>query len=154
MPPVLHQVADRLGASAAWLCAIHCALWPLVLALAPAFGAWMWTGWEEAFVVFAAVLGLGSLAVGYRRHRVFRAFWFLLPGLALLIVATVTEIHEHLVWHAVMMTAGGLLVGIAHLVNLRLCHGHVHDASCGHLPQPAADSDPEHAPATISALRT
>ena len=27
---------------------------------------------------------------------------------------------------------GGLLVGVAHLVNLRLNHGHVHDASCAH----------------------
>ena len=27
---------------------------------------------------------------------------------------------------------GGVLVGVAHLVNLRLNHGHVHDASCAH----------------------
>lgn len=142
-PRSLHALADRLGAGAAWLCAVHCALWPLLLALAPAFGAWLWTGWEEAFIVFAAVLGIGSLAVGFRRHRVFRAFWFLLPGLALLIVATATEIHDHLVLHAVLMTAGGLLVGLAHLVNLRLCHGHVHDAHCGHLTATVDASDDE-----------
>ena len=153
MPPVLHQFADRFGVSAAWLCALHCASWPLLLAFAPAFGAWVWTGWEEAFVVFAAALGLSSLAMGYRRHRTFRAFWFLLPGLALLIVATVTHIHEHLILHAVMMTAGGLLVGIAHLVNLRLSHGHVHDASCGHLPA-LADASGHDAGAAPDALRT
>jgi hypothetical protein len=30
------------------------------------------------------------------------------------------------------MTFGGTLVAVAHLVNLRLTHGHVHDASCAH----------------------
>jgi hypothetical protein len=30
------------------------------------------------------------------------------------------------------MTFGGTLVGLAHLANLRLNHGHVHDASCAH----------------------
>ena len=33
---------------------------------------------------------------------------------------------------AVVMTFGGTLVGLAHLANLRLNHGHVHDASCAH----------------------
>lgn len=132
MSPTLHRIADRVGVSAAWLCAVHCATWPLLIALLPALGVWGWIGLEQSFVAFAALLGVTSLAVGYRRHRVFRAFWFLIPGLLLLIIASMTEVHENVVLHAVMMTAGGLLVGIAHLVNLRLNHGHVHDASCGH----------------------
>ena len=136
MSPTLHRFADRLGLSAAWLCALHCALWPLLLALLPAVGVWGWIGLEQAFVAFAAVLGITSLIIGVGRHRMFRAFWFLLPGLTLLIAATATHIHENVVLHAVMMTAGGLLVGLAHLVNLRLSHGHVHDASCGHLLHP------------------
>lgn len=143
---LLQRAADRLGVGAAWLCALHCALWPLLLALLPALGAWNLAGIEEGFVVFAAILGLGSLVMGYRRHRTFRAFWFLLPGLVLLAVGAFTEVHENLVWHAVIMTAGGVLVGLAHLVNLRLCHGHVHDASCGHLPPSHALSPPSMAP--------
>ena len=41
-------------------------------------------------------------------------------------------LHHNAVPHAVVMTLGGLLVGVAHLVNLRLNHVHVHDASCAH----------------------
>lgn len=134
MSTPLRHLADRLGLSAAWLCAIHCATWPLALAVLPAIGAWNQAGLEAGFIVFAAVLGVTSLAMGYRRHRVFRAFWFLLPGLAALIIAVATPVHEHVIGHAVLMTTGGLLVGLAHLVNLRLNHGHVHDARCGHLP--------------------
>lgn len=139
MHPVLTDLADRVGISAAWLCALHCALLPLALAFAPALAAWGLTGWEAGFIVFAAVLGVTSLGLGFRRHRTFRAFWFLLPGLALLALATLTPLHEQVWTHAAMMTAGGLLVGLAHLVNLRLVHGHVHDASCGHLPRAPDD---------------
>jgi hypothetical protein len=136
LPSFLRRGADRLGAGAAWLCAVHCAAWPLLVALLPALGAWNLAGLEEGFVVFAGVLGLASLTTGYRRHRIFRAFWFLVPGLVLLMVGAFTDVHGNLVWHAVLMTAGGVLVGVAHVVNLRLSHGHVHDASCGHLPVP------------------
>jgi hypothetical protein len=138
MPPLLTDLADRVGVSAAWLCALHCALLPIAIAFAPALAVWGLTGWEAGFVAFAAVLGLTSLGLGYRRHRTFRAFWFLLPGLALLALATLTPLHDRLWTHAAMMTAGGLLVGLAHVVNLRLVHGHVHDASCGHLPPAGA----------------
>lgn len=138
-----HRLADRVGLGAAWACALHCATWPLLLALLPALGAWRLSGLEAGFVIFACLLGVTSLVIGYRRHRVFRAFWLLLPGLALLIAGAATHLHEQPVWHAVVMTAGGLLVGLAHIINLRLSHGHVHDACCGHLPAAHLDATPE-----------
>jgi hypothetical protein len=53
--------------------------------------------------------------------------------LAALWAATLyAPLHESLVPHAVAMTFGGTMVGVAHLVNLRLNHGHVHDACCTH----------------------
>ena len=134
-PLLLNRLADRVGMSAAWLCAVHCALWPVALAALPAAGLAAWDGWEAGFVAFAAVLGIASLATGWRRHRIATAFWFLVPGLALLAFAVLRHGHENenVILHAVLMTAGGVLVGVAHLVNLRLGHGHVHDATCGHL---------------------
>ena len=41
-------------------------------------------------------------------------------------------LHHDAILHAVTMTFGGTLVGLAHLANLRLSHGHVHDATCAH----------------------
>jgi len=46
--------------------------------------------------------------------------------------ATLPPLHHALVPHAITMTLGGTLVGLAHLANLRLNHGHVHDATCTH----------------------
>lgn len=117
------------------LCAIHCALLPVVIAVLPTLGIAVWLGddFERGFVVFASLLGLFTLIQGYRRHRAVRALGMLVPGLAALWFGIGYEpLHHAVVPHAVIMTFGGTLVGLAHLANLRLNHGHVHDAHCAH----------------------
>jgi len=129
------RFADRFGFAASLLCAVHCAALPVLLALLPSLGVgiWLGEGFERAFVVFASLLGVFTMAWGYRRHRAVRALWLLLPGLGVLWLAVLyVPLHQSLVPHAVAMTFGGTLVGLAHLANLRLNHGHVHDATCAH----------------------
>lgn len=135
MSPITHRLLDRLGASGSIICAVHCALLPMAIALLPAVGLMsMGTDrFEQAFVVFATVLGVFSLVQGYRRHGVARALWLLLSGLGVLWMAVLYHpLHDSVVPHAVAMTFGGTLVGVAHVINLRLNHGHVHDACCHH----------------------
>jgi hypothetical protein len=126
---------DSVGSAAAIVCAVHCALLPFVLAVLPALGLGMLAvqQWELAYVAFASLLALASLWQGFRRHRVYRALAFLVPGLlAVWAGLLVPALHDHVVRHAVTMTFGGTLIAVAHLVNLRLTHGHVHDATCSH----------------------
>lgn len=136
MPPTHHhRWLDRFGAAGSLACALHCALLPLLIAALPSLGLaiWLSDGVELGFVVFATLLGGFSLLWGYRRHRALRALGLLLPGLAVLWAAVLyAPLHETVVPHAVAMTFGGTLVGVAHVLNLRLNHGHVHDASCAH----------------------
>ena len=125
--PITHsslRKADRLGLAASVLCAVHSALLPLAVALLPALGLNVggWIDFDQAFVVFATVLGVTTLTVGYRRHRAFRAWALLLPGLALVWGGAFTRLHDHGLAHAAIMVAGGLLLAAAHLVNLRLSH--------------------------------
>jgi hypothetical protein len=117
---------DRVGATGSMLCAVHCAALPVVLVLAPAFGAWFGSPtFEIGFIAFASVLGLTSLILGYRQHRVHRALLFLLPGIALLwSAALIDALHASPVVHAIAMATGGTLLATAHLVNLRLVHAH------------------------------
>ncbi len=127
------SILDRLGAAGSLLCAIHCALLPLLIAALPSLGvaAWLGDDFERGFVLFATMLGLFSVIWGYRRHGAVRALGLLLPGLATLWVGVLYgPLHHALVPHAIAMTLGGTLIGLAHLANLRL--GHVHDASCAH----------------------
>ena len=116
--------ADRLGFAASFLCAVHCALLPLAVAALPALGlgAGGLVDFDQAFVVFATLLGATTLTLGWRRHRAFRAWALLLPGLALVWAGAFSPLHDHSLTHALVMTGVGLLLAAAHLVNLRLTH--------------------------------
>ncbi|HOV95841.1 MAG TPA: MerC domain-containing protein [Thermomonas sp.] len=138
MPPMSRRIdvlLDRLGATGSLLCAIHCALLPLLIAVLPSIGmaAWLGDGFETGFVLFATCFGLSVLAWSYRRHRTMHALALLLPGLAVLWVGILyAPLHHSLLPHALAMTAGGTLVGLAHVSNLRLNHRHVHGPACAH----------------------
>jgi hypothetical protein len=130
-----HPGLDRLGATGSLVCAIHCALLPVLIAVLPSLGiaVWLGEGFERVFVTFASLLGVFTLVWGYRRHRVVRALGILIPGLAALWIGVLyAPLHHAVIPHAITMTLGGTLVGAAHLANLRLNHGHVHNASCAH----------------------
>ena len=126
---------DSLGSVGAVLCAVHCALLPFALVLLPmvGFGLLASSAFETGFVLFATALAIASLWNGYLRHRAYRAMAILVPGLVALWAGVfITQIHESASVHALMMSVGGVLVGAAHLVNLRLTEVHVHDANCAH----------------------
>lgn len=132
--PFHASFADRFGATASFLCALHCAILPLVIAVLPALGLGFLANhaFERAFIAFASVLALASLASGFRRHRRFRAFWFLVPGVVLLLLGIVIDIDGQPFTHALLVSLGGTLVALSHLTNLRLAHRHVRDAACSH----------------------
>jgi hypothetical protein len=126
---IAHWV-DRLGSVGATLCAIHCALLPFALALLPmlSLGILASPGFEIGFVGFATLMAISSLWHGYRHHRAYHAFLLLVPGLlALWAGILVPFLHHVRLAHAITMSVGGALVALAHLANMRLSQGHVHD---------------------------
>lgn len=148
-PGLLTRAADRIGVTGSVLCALHCAAIPLVIALVPGIGLGLFAseGLEAGFVVFATVLALASLWMGFKRHRSFRGWLFLVPGLAAVWAAILyPPLHHSVVPHAVVMAIGGTLIAVAHVLNLRLTHGHVQDACCHHHCRvaEAAGHDPHH----------
>ena len=70
------------------------------------------------------------LAFGLRRHGSWRAFWFLIPGIVLLVAGLLVGASHADALHAVLVSLGGTLVALSHLVNLRL--NHVHGPDCRH----------------------
>lgn len=133
--PLRRRLLDRLGAYGSLVCAAHCALLPVVIALLPSVGlaSLAGDGLEYGFVAFATLLGLFSVIWGYRLHREVRALSLLMPGLLILWFGVLYQpLHQTMLPHALAMTLGGTLVALAHLANLRLNHRHVHSASCGH----------------------
>ena len=135
------HVADRVGATASFLCAIHCALLPFVLALLPLLGMEFLAShtFERNFVLFACVLASFALIRGFRRHQYALPLWLAVPGLVLLLIGVTPYAEGYsIVLHSVLVTCGGLLLAAAHFVNLRrdrhvgFAGAHIHGAQCAH----------------------
>ena len=123
---------DRFGAFASMLCAIHCALLLLVFGVLPALGLGFLAnhGFEQGFVGFAIVLATISLIYGLRKHGSYRAFVFLVPGILLLVVGVLIGSNHADPWHATVVSIGGTLIALSHVINMRL--NHVHGPACRH----------------------
>lgn len=128
----LDSRVDRVGALASMLCAIHCALLPLIFGILPALGLGFLAGhaFEQVFVSFAIVLASISLLFGLRRHGRYRAFLFLMPGILLLVVGVLVGSDHANPWHAAVVSIGGTMIAVSHLINMRLTH--VHSPACRH----------------------
>lgn len=133
------HVADRVGATASFLCAIHCAALPFVLALLPFIGLQFLADhrFERGFVFFACALAFFALITGYRRHQRPLPLMLAIPGLLLLIFGVTWAEGISVIVHSVLVTIGGLLVASSHFVNLRSDRrrshaGHVHGPQCAH----------------------
>jgi hypothetical protein len=121
----LAHIADRVGATASFLCAVHCAALPFVLALLPALGLSFLADhkFERIFIACASCLALVALIRGYRRHHVASALFIAVPGLILLWVgAWIFDAESSLALHATLVATGGCCVALAHILNLRLTH--------------------------------
>lgn len=134
IPVAFAPIADRVGATASFLCALHCVALPFVLAVLPALGLGFLAdhGFERGFIICASLLAVATLLYGYHRHRTRHALLLLVPGLSLLwIGGFIFDAHAGIGWHAMLVALGGSCVALAHLTNLRLVHGHVQAACCG-----------------------
>lgn len=130
------RLADRVGATASFLCAIHCAALPFVLTLLPLVGLEFLADhrFERSFVVFACALALLTLVNGYRRHRRPAPLMLASPGLALLLLGVTAAEQYSVALHSVLVTCGGVLLAGAHFINLRMDRHrpHVHAPGCAH----------------------
>ena len=115
---------DKLGASSSSLCAVHCALMPIVITFLPLIGlGWLASGWVEwALFTSSAVLGTSSLCLGYRQHGNKVALRTLAIGLSVLALGRLGDMHHWAPYYAALLVVGGFTVAGSHYINHRLCH--------------------------------
>jgi hypothetical protein len=110
---------DFIGFSASLACAIHCAVLPFLLALAPLAGLEMLENpWiEYGFILTSLGIASSSLTHGYRKHHK-KLHAFVMMGLGFVFIAAGQLIASEAL-EIPLMAAGGLMVAIAHLINWR-----------------------------------
>jgi hypothetical protein len=120
---VVQERMDGAGATASLVCAVHCALMPLVITLLPLVGLGFLSSEpvEWSLLGLSALLGVSSLCLGYRRHRSRKALCVLAVGLGLIAAGRTIEMREVRGPSVLLVVCGGVTIAGAHLVNRRLC---------------------------------
>jgi len=112
---------DRIGISAASLCALHCILLPVLLPALPLLGlsflADHW--WEHVFLIISAIIGSIALFSGFKTyHRQLYPFYLLFLG-----IGVYWQKHDFAEeTQPYIIVLGASLIIAAHFINLRLCN--------------------------------
>ena len=112
---------DVLGIGASLICAVHCALLPLLMTVLPLLGLEIFTNekLEYGLLTFTFLVGCTSLFRSYRyRHHYVKPLLVFALGFVLLLAGHfLTESY----WEPLLVAAGALLIIAAHVWNLREC---------------------------------
>jgi hypothetical protein len=112
---------DVLGIGASLICAVHCALLPLLMTVLPLLGLEIFTNEkvEYGLMTFTFLVGCTSLFRGYRYHHHYT------KPLLLFALGFIFLVAGHFLaegrWEPVLVTMGALLIVTAHVWNLREC---------------------------------
>ena len=123
---------DVLGISVSVACAIHCAVFPLILSGLPMLGSGIFThlAFELTMIAIATVIGLVALFHGYKKHhhRLLPACIFV-TGILLLVSKHLSSAAE-----VYLLIAAIAMIISAHLLNYKLCRmtHHSQKHSCSH----------------------
>jgi hypothetical protein len=109
---------DALGITTSILCAIHCALLPLVVASLPVLGVNIVHNalFEYGMIGLAFAIGSWALGHGFRKHHRQYTPWLLFTGGVLLLIAKQ-------LWHQYefrLLPFAVILIITAHILNYRL----------------------------------
>jgi hypothetical protein len=115
---------DKIGICVSILCAVHCALLPLVITLLPLIGFKFLANehFEVAIIAISLFIGYTSLRGSYRKHYNIRPLIIITQGFLVIFIGKIL-VSPHYEW--LFLTAGGLLIATAHLYNSKLSmHAH------------------------------
>lgn len=122
---------DKVGMALSSVCAVHCALAPVLITIAPLIGLGFLfeERFETIFILCTFGMAFLSLVWGfYKSHRSFEPFYILLLGIALVTISRMDSVTNYLPEPFLMFLAG-LSIACSHLINLRLCK---HCDTCEH----------------------
>jgi hypothetical protein len=126
MKSIAFQKLDRLGLVSSSLCAIHCAITPIVFSLMLTMGAHkaFFAGWQHLDLIcllLAPCLASLTLKEGYCKHQSKLPALIFAMGFLLLLLGYYLVNHS---WHPLFMAIGGLSVASAHFLNIKLIPAH------------------------------
>ena len=120
-----HNFIDKLGMAASSICAVHCALAPILITIAPLVGLGFLFEERVETIFMMATVGIAFLSLVwgfYKNHRKFEPLYLLLLGASLFAIAHMETPIQEILPEPVLMAFGGLSIAISHYINLKLCN--------------------------------
>lgn len=107
---------DFFGFLNSFLCAIHCAIFPLLISVGLLESLfWIEHFWLEMTFLFLSIFFASlSLIKSFKVHKRTEALLMVLLGLVCLFIGLNLE---HSIVQTIMMTLGGIIIATAHIVN-------------------------------------
>ena len=125
---------DRLGISAALICAIHCAIFPLLSTGFPFLFAYFGKHnflFDSIMILISFFIGIFNLNHGKKKHhhKYLPLIIFTMGILILIIRFFVLPKYE-----IFFVLVGASCIIYAHIINYRFCrqHNHLHEDDCNH----------------------
>jgi len=115
------MASNRIGAWASIICAVHCALTPLLFSVLPLLGLEFLHSHVFEIVLMTAGLGFGSygiLRAFLLHHRAFLPLALFIVGAGMVCIGLFLS-NE--LWEMILVPSGAVLVGVAQVVNIQKC---------------------------------
>lgn len=111
---------DNIGITASVLCAVHCAMVPLLITFLPLWGlSFLANEWVEiGMISLSLFLGIWSLGSSFKKnHHKIAPIFILITGFALIAFGHFSG-NDFL--EPILIPIGGIVIATAHFVNLKL----------------------------------
>lgn len=116
----MKSVADKLGMFLSGLCAIQCAMLPILLSISAVVPSWAHIGHGWIWMTVIGVVALWSFSRGWRQHHDKKVMVVFILGYTSLVVATLLEHRVPIIIESAVFVLGGGLMVFAHWRNYKL----------------------------------
>lgn len=110
------------------ICAIHCVIAPLAMALLPylSISLFITELYDWLLLSLSLLFNIGNLCFGFKKHKSYKALKYLGLGIGFLLIAKLEHHHEK-VHHSfdffdIVMIIGAILILVSTVLNEKLCN--------------------------------
>lgn len=116
----MQSTADKIGIFLSGLCAVQCALLPVLLSLSAVVPGWAHFGHGWIWLSVIGAIALWSFSRGWRRHQDRVVIGLFIFGFGFLISGTLLEEKVTVITESMIFVVGGVLMVMAHWRNYQL----------------------------------
>ena len=124
-PVHTHAKLDRLGMWLSAICAVHCAVVPVLQTFLPVLMLMKWIRWSRTMDIVtigvAAIFGLGGCLLGLRHHRNFAPIRLVIAGLLLNITGRFGAVYLGPYVTPSLLVAGAMVMAYGLWRDRQLC---------------------------------